>query len=60
MVLALFSGYDQETLDGIKESRWKDIPLHRSFVAEFQSFLSEKFVEKGFLLYSRFKQSKGE
>jgi hypothetical protein len=28
----MVSGYDQETLEGTKNSRWMDVPLHREFL----------------------------
>jgi len=31
-LLKLYSGYDEESLQGLKESRWDDLPLHREFV----------------------------
>ena len=29
------SGYDQETLDGAKASRWEDVPIHKDFLKKF-------------------------
>jgi tRNA-Thr(GGU) m(6)t(6)A37 methyltransferase TsaA len=31
-VLHLTSGYDEETLEGKKESRWDDVPLHQTYM----------------------------
>jgi len=31
----IYSGYDKETLDGKKESRWSDVPLHREFLQKY-------------------------
>lgn len=31
------SGYDQETLDGIKPSQWDDVPIHQAFVKQFDN-----------------------
>lgn len=28
----IFSGYDEDTLAGIKSSRWDDVPVHRAFL----------------------------
>lgn len=30
------SGYDQETLQGSKKSRWSDVPLHKEFLAKYE------------------------
>ncbi len=57
-ILAVFSGYDVKTLQGLKTSIWEDLPLHRSFVRDFYSFFSETFVGKGWILYSAFKRKK--
>ena len=57
-ILAIFSGYDVETLKGFKTSIWEDLPLHRRFVRNFYSFFSETFVGKGWILYSAFKRKK--
>jgi len=34
-IMKIASGYDQETLDGKKTSRWDDVPLHREFLLNF-------------------------
>lgn len=34
-VLQIISGYDAETLQGIKKSKWNDVEIHRSFNAKF-------------------------
>ncbi|MCM8538819.1 MAG: tRNA (N6-threonylcarbamoyladenosine(37)-N6)-methyltransferase TrmO [Lentisphaeraceae bacterium] len=31
----IFSGYESEFIDGTKKSKWDDIEIHRSFLAEF-------------------------
>jgi len=35
-VLNIYSGYDTETLAGIKLSRWNDVPLHQSYCKVFK------------------------
>jgi tRNA (adenine37-N6)-methyltransferase len=35
-IVYVMSGYDCETLEGRKTSRWDDVPLHRLFLSEFQ------------------------
>ncbi|MDB6081599.1 MAG: rcsF [Chlamydiia bacterium] len=35
IVIKIFSGYDEETLEGKKASKWDDVPLHREFVKEW-------------------------
>lgn len=36
-VISLYSGYDQETLEGIKPSKWDDVPIHQAFAASQNS-----------------------
>lgn len=36
-VLNIRSGYDEETLEGIKESKWDDVPIHRAFNTKFRN-----------------------
>jgi tRNA-Thr(GGU) m(6)t(6)A37 methyltransferase TsaA len=31
IILSIYSGYDAETLEGKKESRWPDVPIHIAF-----------------------------
>lgn len=33
VIQQIVSGYDQETLQGLKTSRWDDVPLHMKFIA---------------------------
>jgi tRNA-Thr(GGU) m(6)t(6)A37 methyltransferase TsaA len=48
MVICLLdSGYDEETLQGSKPSRWEDVPLHRSFLLAFDKDL--RYVKKAHL-----------
>lgn len=35
-VLLILSGYGKEDLEGLKDSRWEDVPLHRSFLKHFE------------------------
>ena len=35
VISKIFSGYDRETLEGKKISRWDDVPLHVEFLATF-------------------------
>jgi tRNA (adenine37-N6)-methyltransferase len=35
VVQTISSGYDQETLEGKKESQWKDLPFHQLFIRTF-------------------------
>lgn len=36
-ILSIASGYDRETLSGLKASRWNDVPLHLEFIKRFDS-----------------------
>lgn len=45
-ILCLFSGYDRETLEGKKTSKWDDVPLHREFVFHFQDTILREFVTR--------------
>ncbi|QLH34824.1 MAG: tRNA (N6-threonylcarbamoyladenosine(37)-N6)-methyltransferase TrmO [Parachlamydiaceae bacterium] len=40
-VFCLYSGYDSETLNGLKESKWDDIHIHRDFCTKFSNFQLE-------------------
>ncbi|HEV8052933.1 MAG TPA: tRNA (N6-threonylcarbamoyladenosine(37)-N6)-methyltransferase TrmO [Parachlamydiaceae bacterium] len=35
IIQKITSGYDRETLDGIKPSRWDDVPVHQDFLLKF-------------------------
>ena len=52
VIQAIFSGVD------LAEIHSKGLSLHAQFLNVFETLLSEKIVENGFLLYSLFKQAK--
>jgi tRNA-Thr(GGU) m(6)t(6)A37 methyltransferase TsaA len=35
VIQSLYSGYDSETLCGLKPSRWDDVPIHCAFIKKF-------------------------
>ncbi len=48
-VMALFSGYKQEVLEGASESVWGDLSLHQSFLEVFKIDIKKCFTDMGFL-----------
>ena len=43
-LLNLISGYDQETLDAKKESRWPDVHIHRAYTQYFSLGCIEGYI----------------
>lgn len=41
LILNIWSGYDSDSLEGRKPSRWEDIDSHRAFIDEFRTYDKE-------------------